>query len=701
MFNSAVSVLRQGWGNLPAGAMSLPLLFAALMGLLILPLPPLLLDLFFTINIALSLVVIFLAIAALRPLSFSIFPTVLLFGTLLRLALNVASTRLVLNYGHEGPDAAGHVIEAFGSVVIGGNYIVGIVVFAILIIINFVVVTKGAGRVSEVSARFTLDAMPGKQMAVDADLAAGLITQEDARTRRREITSEADFYGSMDGASKFVRGDAVAGLLILLINIVGGLLIGMFQHDMQASAALESYTLLAVGDGLVAQIPALLLSIATAIMVTRVSSEEPLHQQTALQFNNAGAWWVASGILALIGLVPGMPHLAFLLLALITGGAAWMLQRHKHAAAAPAPAGPAAPKELSWSDVEQADAIGLDVGYALVALLDGNRGGSLVTRIRGIRKKLTQELGFLVPAVHIRDNLELRPDAYRIRINGVVAGRGEVRPSRELAINPGTVQGELEGIPAKDPAFGLPAVWIESSQRDYARSLGYTVVDSSTAIATHLNKLLQDQAFQLMGHDEAQQLLDKVSATSPKLVEDLVPKKLQLGTLVQVLQALLQEGVSIRDMKTVLIALSAIAGKTQDAEELTAAARVALGRMIVQKIIDHGEDLPVMTLTPELEQVLHGIIKRGQGGSVPIEPEMAEGLLKSINSATEEQLALDRPAVLVTSPLLRAWLARVLRSRIPSLSVLSYAELPEDTGIRVVRSISIQPREGSALGSAR
>ncbi len=694
------SNLRQLGKNLPLEAIAIPVGFLLLLGLLLLPVPTLLLDLFFTFNIALSLVIIFLAISAERPLSFSVFPTVLLFATLLRLSLNVASTRVVLTTGHEGSDAAGKVIEAFGSVLVGGNYIVGIVVFAILVIINFVVVTKGAGRVSEVTARFTLDAMPGKQMAVDADLAAGLITQDQARTRRREIASEADFYGSMDGASKFVRGDAIAGLLVLIINILGGLLIGTMQHGMSLGMALERYTLLAVGDGLVAQVPSLLLSVATAIIVTRVSGEESLHQQTATQFNNVEAWWLAACILALLGIIPGMPHVAFLALAALTAAGGWMLGRKratvKEEAAKKAEEAPATPRELTWQDVQQADRIGLEVGYALVALIDSNQGGSLVTRIRGIRKKLTYELGFLVPQVHIRDNLDLRPESYQIMVNGVVIGRGEVKPARELAIHSGMVHGELQGLRTKDPTFGLDAVWIDPAQRDYARSLGYTVVDASTTIATHLNKILQDHSHMLLGHDETQQLVDKLAAVSPKLVEELIPKKITIGVLTQVLQGLLAEGVAIRDLRGVLAALAPVAEKVTDIEELIGVARVALGRMIVQNYVAHGEELGVMTLAPELEQVLHGTVRRANGGNVPIEPELAEGLLRAVSASAQEELNADRPAVLVTSPTLRPWLSRILRPRVPGLAVLSYAELPEDLNLRVNRSVTVQARQNAA-----
>ncbi len=694
-----MSNIRQLGKTLPLQAIAIPFGFLLLLGMLLLPVPPLLLDLFFTFNIALSLVILFLAIAAARPFSFSVFPTVLLFATLLRLALNVASTRVVLSEGHEGTDAAGHVIEAFGSVLVGGDYIVGLVVFAILVIINFIVVTKGAGRVSEVTARFTLDAMPGKQMAVDADLAAGLINQEQARARRREITTEADFYGSMDGASKFVRGDAVAGILILFINIFGGVLVGALQHDMDIGTAMERYTTLAVGDGLVAQVPALLLSIATAIIVTRVSGEASLHEQTSDQFNNVEAWWLTACILALLGVIPGMPHVAFLSLGALTAAAAWMLGRSrkmKREAEVRSEAAPAAPRELSWSDVQQADSIGLEVGYALVALIDAQQGGSLVTRIRGIRKKLTYELGFLIPQVHIRDNLDLRPEAYQIMVNGVVIGRGEVKPTRELAIHSGVVHGELQGLRTKDPTFGLDAVWIDPAQRDFARSLGYTVVDASTTIATHLNKILQENCNLLLGHDETQQLIDKLAASAPKLVEELIPKKLSVSVLTQVLQNLLAESVSIRDLRGVLLAIAPVAEKVQDIDELTGVARIALGRMIIQQYALHGDELAVMTLNPELEQVLHATVRRGQGGNIPVEPELAEGLLRSVGRAAQDEMNSDRPAILVTSPTLRPWLSRILRPRIPGLSVLSYSELPEDTNLRVTTSITVQARQSAA-----
>ena len=696
--NGLLSKTRRTLDGIPLEALAIPVGFLLLLGMLLLPVMPFLLDIFFTFNIALSLIIIFLAIASDRPLSFSVFPTVLLFATLLRLALNVASTRVVLSNGHQGSSAAGKVIESFGSVLVGGDYIVGLVVFSILVIINFVVVTKGAGRVSEVTARFTLDAMPGKQMAVDADLASGLINQEQARTRRKEISSEADFYGSMDGASKFVRGDAIAGILILLINIFGGILVGALKHEMPIAVALERYTTLAVGDGLVAQVPSLLLSIATAIIVTRVSGEESLHNQTSLQFNNVEAWWLTSCVLALLGVIPGMPHIAFLTLALLTAAAAFLMSRKKSKAqqAATAEVKPNLPAELTWSDVQQIDAIGLEIGYALVSLIDTKNSGALVTRIRGIRKKLTFELGFLIPQVHIKDNLDLRPEGYQILINGVVVGRGEVKPTRELAISSGIVHGDLQGQRTKDPSFGLDAIWIDPMQRDYARSLGYTVVDASTTIATHVNKILTENSNMLLGHDETQQLVEKLAGIAPKLVEELVPKKITIGTLTQVLQNLLIEGVPIRDLKSVLIALAPICEKVTDIDELTAVARNSLGRMIVQQFTSHGDQLSVMTLAPELEQVLHATVRRAQGATIPIEPELAESLLRAVSNSAKAELEEDRPPILVTSPTLRAWLSRILRPRISGLTVLSYSELPEDTQVKVTSSITVQPRQVEA-----
>ncbi|MEJ2645077.1 MAG: flagellar biosynthesis protein FlhA, partial [Gammaproteobacteria bacterium] len=588
-----------------------PLLLVIIMAMMVIPLPPFALDLLFTFNISLSLVVMLVTIYALRPLDFGAFPTVLLMATLLRLALNIASTRVVLLHGHSGTAAAGHVIQAFGEFVIGGNYAVGLVVFSILVIINFVVVTKGAGRVSEVTARFTLDAMPGKQMAIDADLNAGLINQDEARRRREEVGQEADFYGAMDGASKFVRGDAVAGILILFINIIGGLTIGMAQHGMALSAALHNYTLLTIGDGLVAQIPSLLLSTATAVIVTRVSSAQNMSEQINAQLlSNPRALGISAGIIGVLGLVPGMPNLPFILLAgLLGGGAYWMYMRNKADAEQQEVVSedeeiPAEHRDLSWDDVAPVDIIGLEVGYRLIPLVDRNQGGPLMSRIKGVRKKLSQELGFLVQSVHIRDNLDLAPNAYRITLMGVPVGEAEVHPEHELAINPGQVFGTLQGISTKDPAFGMEAVWIDPAQRDDAQAMGYTVVDASTVVATHLSQLLQQHAHELLGHEEVQQLLDMLAKSAPKLVEDLVPKALSLGGLLKVLQNLLEEQIPIRDMRTIAETLAEYAPHSQDAGVLTAAARAALGRSIVQHINGMAPDLPVITLDPSLEQIL-------------------------------------------------------------------------------------------------
>lgn len=521
-------------------AIGAPVMVLAALAMVVLPMPAFLLDLFFTFNIALSLVVLLVTVYTRRPLDFAAFPTVLLIATLLRLALNVASTRVVLLYGHEGPGAAGNVIEAFGNVVIGGNYAVGLVVFLILMIINFMVVTKGAGRISEVSARFTLDALPGKQMAIDADLNAGLIDQEQARVRRFEVTKEADFYGSMDGASKFVKGDAIAGILILFINIIGGLSIGMIQYDLGFKEAIEIYTLLTIGDGLVAQIPSLLLSIGAAIMVTRQNTDEDMGQQVIFQlFDNPKALTITACILFVMGIVPGMPHFAFLFLALLASGAAYWLHRKQKTKAEnknlPAKSDVETPtqRELSWDDVQPVDVIGLEVGYRLIPLVDKDQGGELLERVKGVRKKLSQDFGFLIPPVHIRDNLELTPNSYRITLMGVAVGEAEIRPDQELAINPGQVYGMIDGERTRDPAFGLDAVWIREDQREHAQALGYTVVDSSTVLATHLSQLLTNNAAQLIGHEEVQNLLEMLSRSAPKLVENFVPDQLSLGVVVK------------------------------------------------------------------------------------------------------------------------------------------------------------------------
>ncbi|BCK03655.1 flagellar biosynthesis protein FlhA [Vibrio cholerae] len=675
-------------------AIGAPVMVLAALAMVVLPMPAFLLDLFFTFNIALSLVVLLVTVYTRRPLDFAAFPTVLLIATLLRLALNVASTRVVLLYGHEGPGAAGNVIEAFGNVVIGGNYAVGLVVFLILMIINFMVVTKGAGRISEVSARFTLDALPGKQMAIDADLNAGLIDQEQARVRRFEVTKEADFYGSMDGASKFVKGDAIAGILILFINIIGGLSIGMIQYDLGFKEAIEIYTLLTIGDGLVAQIPSLLLSIGAAIMVTRQNTDEDMGQQVIFQlFDNPKALTITAGILFVMGIVPGMPHFAFLFLALLASGAAYWLHRKQKTKAEnknlPAKSDVETPtqRELSWDDVQPVDVIGLEVGYRLIPLVDKDQGGELLERVKGVRKKLSQDFGFLIPPVHIRDNLELTPNSYRITLMGVAVGEAEIRPDQELAINPGQVYGMIDGERTRDPAFGLDAVWIREDQREHAQALGYTVVDSSTVLATHLSQLLTNNAAQLIGHEEVQNLLEMLSRSAPKLVENFVPDQLSLGGVVKVLQNLLHEAIPIRDIRTIVQTLSEYASKSQEPDILTAAVRISLKRLIVQEINGVEPELPVITLIPELEQILHQTMQASGGESAGIEPGLAERLQMALSHATQEQELKGEPAVLLTSGVLRSTLAKFVKNTIPNLRVLSYQEIPDEKQIRIVQAV--------------
>jgi len=677
--------------------LGIPLLVLLILSMLILPLPPFLLDFLFTFNILLGVVIIMIAINSTKPLDFSSFPAILLLATMLRLGLNVASTRLVLVKGHEGPDAAGKVIEAFGEFVIAGNYLVGFIIFTILMIINFIVVTKGAGRVSEVIARFTLDAMPGKQMAIDADLNAGVIDQAMAKQRREEISQESDFFGSMDGASKFVKGDAIAGLLILLINIVGGLIVGLGQHDLSFADAGRIYVLLTIGDGLVAQIPSLLLSLATAIIVTRVTTSESMTEQVKGQLNNPMALIVAGGILVLLGLVPGMPTWIFLALGLGAGALGISMFKQAEAgelidAAVSREEAATDPmeQELGWDDVDQVDLVALDIGYGLIPLVNPETGGQLLPRVKGVRKKLSAELGFLVQPIRIRDNLDLSPDVYHIVMNGVVRGKGEIKVGKEMAINPGQVHGTVEGTPTKEPAFGLDAIWIDPSQRDYARTLGYTVVDAATAIATHLNTLLRGSASELLSHDETQQLLDKVADRSPKLVEDLVPGKLPLATITKVLQNILDEGVSVRDMRTIIEVLSTESSSTQNADDLTAAVRPRLGRMIVQGLVDINDSLPVITLNPSLEQMLHNILQQSSSTQgLVIEPTLAEGLFKALAENTEEVENQGHPAVLVVSPGIRPWLAKIIRHRLSDLTVLSYSEIPDDQAVKVVATVDV------------
>jgi flagellar biosynthesis protein FlhA len=676
--------------------LGVPILLMVVLAMMVLPLPPFLLDVLFTFNISLSLVIILAVIYVRRPLEFGAFPTVLLAATLLRLALNVASTRVVLLNGHTGTGAAGQVIKSFGEFVVGGNYAVGLIVFTIFVIINFVVVTKGAGRISEVSARFTLDAMPGKQMAIDADLNAGIINQPEAIARRQEIREEADFYGAMDGASKFIRGDAVAGILVVFINVLGGLAIGTLQHGMPVGEAGRVYALLTIGDGLVAQIPALLLSVAVAILVTRVSRSQDMSQQVASQvLGQPQALAVAGGILGVMGLIPGMPNLAFLLMAAACGAGAYLITTRRNQAQPAAAEIPAATsalpnevRDLSWDDVEQVDLIGLEVGYRLIPLVDKNQGGELMGRIKGVRKKLSEELGFLVQPVHIRDNLELGPNAYRITILGAPVGEAEVQATSDLAINSGSVAGPLQGIATKDPAFGLDAVWIDRVRREQAQTLGYTVVDASTVIATHLSHLLQSHAHEILGHEEVQQMLNRLAKATPKLVEDLVPKTLSLSVIVKVLQQLLAERIPIRNFRTICETLAEQAPKTQDPIALVAAVRIALGRQIVQNIAGLRQELPVITLDPKLEQLLlDSMLAAGGDGGPGFEPGLADRMHSSLVDNARRQEIAGEPAVLLVSPKLRPWIARFVRQAVPNLNVLSYSEIPESRRIRVVAAV--------------
>lgn len=708
--------------SLTRGNLGIPIMLMGLLGMMILPMPAFMLDVFFTFNITLSIVILLVCVYALRPMEFASFPTVLLVATLLRLALNVASTRIVLLNGHEGGDAAGKVIESFGAVLIGGNYAVGLVVFAILMIINFLVVTKGAGRVSEVSARFTLDAMPGKQMAIDADLNAGLVNQEEAKHRRSEVAQEADFYGSMDGASKFVKGDAVAGLLILAINLIGGIAIGMLQHGLDFGTATQNYALLTIGDGLVAQIPSLLLSTSAAIMVTRVTSSQDMGGQILQQmFSAPKALAIAAAILIILGLIPGMPHVAFLGLGGIAATAAYLIwQRERQTVeedgvfpvrggAQPAgrdipPGGdggdqgqalpaPGETRELGWDDVATVDIVGLEVGYRLIPLVDKSQGGQLLSRIKGVRKKLSQDLGFLMPSVHIRDNLDLMPNVYRITLMGVTLAEAEIHPDRELAIDPGQVFGKIEGIAGKDPAFGLDASWIEPEKKDQAQTLGYTVVDGSTVVATHLNQILQKHAHELLGHEETQKWLDQLEKVSPKLAEELVPTTISISLLLKVLQNLLKEEVPIRDMRSIAESIVNVHPKSQDPKLLTTVARQALRRMIVQSICGNEQEIPVITLDPDLEQLLLKSVQQSQqsGGQEDIglvlEPNMVEKLQRSLQESVQRQEMLGKPAILLVSGPLRPVLAKFASYGVERLHVLSYQEIPDNKQITIVASV--------------
>ncbi|CAN7625733.1 flagellar biosynthesis protein FlhA [Polaromonas sp. LjRoot131] len=666
-----------------------PVLIILILSMMVLPLPPFLLDLLFTFNIALSIMVLLVSMYTMKALDFAAFPAVLLFTTLLRLSLNVASTRVVLMEGHTGPDAAGKVIEAFGHFLVGGNFAVGVMVFIILVVINFMVITKGAGRIAEVGARFTLDAMPGKQMAIDADLNAGLIGEDVARKRRAEVAQEADFYGSMDGASKFVRGDAVAGLLILVINIIGGLIVGMAQHGLDFSQAATTYTLLAIGDGLVAQIPALVISTAAGVIVSRVTTDEDVGGQlTGQLFANPQVLFLTAGVIGLMGLIPGMPNLAFLIIA---GGLVWLGRRIMRRAAAggataaeaPPPPAPAESQEASWDDVALVDPLGLEVGYRLISLVDKSQNGELLGRIKSIRKKFAQDIGFLVPVVHIRDNLEIKPNAYVLKLKGVQIGQGEAFPGQWMAINPGQVSASLPGTQTRDPAFGLPAVWIDSGLREQAQIYGYTVVDASTVVATHLNHLIHAHAAELLGRQEVQQLLDRIGKESPMLVQDLVPKTLSLTTLQKVLQNLLDESVPIRDMRTILDVLAENAPTVNDTTELTSLIRLALSRAIVQHIFPGDEELQVIGLDSSLDRVLLQALSNSAG----LEPGLADKLLREAQQAMDRQAGLGLAPVLVVQHPLRVLLARFLRRSLPQLKVLSHAEIPDTRTIKVTATI--------------
>lgn len=684
---------RLNLGYTPWKALAAPILIMMILGMMVLPLPAFALDMLFTFNIALSLVVLLVAVYTRKPLEFAAFPTVLLVTTLLRLSLNVASTRVVLLNGHTGGDAAGKLIEAFAHFLIGGNFAVGIIVFAILVVINFMVVTKGAGRIAEVSARFTLDAMPGKQMAIDADLNAGTIDQAEAKKRRAEISQEAEFFGSMDGASKFVRGDAIAGILILFINIIGGLIIGMAQHNLSIAQAANNYILLAIGDGLVAQIPSLVISVAAALIVARVGNDQDIGTQISTQlFTVPRSLGLTAGVMLLIGIIPGMPHIAFLSMAAAMGyGAWWLTERSKRSAAVPVEAAPEpASVEASWDDLQPVDMVGLEVGYRLIPLVDPGQDGELLKRIKAIRKKFAQDVGFLPSAVHIRDNLELKPNAYRITLKGVSVGEGEAISGMLLAINPGEASAPLTGTATRDPAFGLPATWIESSQREFAQTQGYTVVDAPTVVATHLSHLMHTQAAQLLGRQETQALMDHVNKYAPKLLDDIVPKLISIATFQKVLQNLLDEGVHIRDLRTILEATAETAAQTQSAADITNAVRARLGRAIVQKIYGQVNELDIIALDPEIERMLGQALASNAGEALAIEPGLGDMIVARTAEAAERQEGLGLPPVLLVPDRLRTQIARLMKRAAPRLKVLGHGEIPDFSAVRVSTVVGAQ-----------
>ena len=679
---------QNGWA---VQGLAAPILVVAILALMVLPIAPWMLDTFFTLNIALALMVMMVAAYMVKPLDFAAFPSVLLLTTLMRLSLNVASTRVVLLEGHTGPGAAGAVIEAFGHFLIGGNFAVGLIVFAILVVINFMVVTKGAERIAEVSARFTLDAMPGKQMAVDADLNAGLIDEAEAKRRRLEVQEEANFFGSMDGASKFVRGDAVAGILILIINIIGGFAIGMAQHGLSAGEAANSYVLLAVGDALVAQIPGLLISVAAAMVISRVGKDNDTGKQIAAQmFMSPRALGITAGILILLGVVPGMPHTVFLLMGCAFGYGAWLAMRAKNkpketpeqlAAAQEALAAPQQETEATWDDLQPVDLLGLELGYRLIALVDKKRQGDLLTRIKGVRRKFAQEVGFLPPAVHVRDNLELKPSAYRITRRGVMVGEGEAFPGMYLAINPGGITTPLIGTPTTDPAFGLPAHWIDERQKEAAQMAGFTVVDSETVMATHLSHLMQMHAAKLLSRAEVQQLVDHVAKVAPRLIEEVIPKMVPITVFQKVLQLLLEDAVHIRDIRTIIETLAENAGHTQDPVELARRVRIALAPAIVQQIYGPTRELNVIAIEPGLERLLVQALTNANGPS--LDPGVADVLTQRAAEVANQQEELGMPACLLVPDQIRNAIARLVRRVAPRLQVLAHSEIPETHSIRI------------------
>ena len=686
----------------PLSSLVIPVIVLLVLSLLVLPIPPMLLDVFFTFNIILALLIIMVAIHTATPMDFSSFPIIVLFATVMRLGLNVASTRVVLLEGHQGGDAAGQVIEAFGQFVIGGNYAVGFIVFCILIIINFIVITKGAGRVSEVIARFTLDALPGKQMAIDADLNAGVIDQETARTRRAQVTQESDFFGSMDGASKFVRGDAIAGILILLINLIGGLVIGIMQHNLSLSDAAEAYVLLTIGDGLVAQIPALILSLATAIIVSRVTTDESAPEQATRQLGSPIAFGVAGGTLVALGIIPGMPNAVFLILGTGAIGLSYLLNKKQVSLPTTSEESPQGlvdkPEdellELDWDDAGQVDVISVELGYGLSPLIEEERHGRLLHRAKGIRKKMSGEYGFLLPTIRIRDNLDIPPHRYQLLVNGSTRGVGDIELGKFLAINPGSVLETVSGNQIKEPAFGLDAVWIDSKDKEYAQAVGYTVVDTSTVIATHLNSVLRDNTEELLTYEITQNLIERVEETSPKLIEELIPENISMSIIVKVLQNLLSEGVPIKDMRTILETLSDIAPSTKSPEALTNYVRTKLGRLIVQQVCDPLDTLEVMTLEPNLEQMLTDLVKSAPNSEdVTLEPNLAQTLIETLSDEVTSAQESEKPAVLIVSPTIRTWLSHFIGKLKKDLSVLSYREVPDDQPIKILRTIELQERE--------